>query len=141
MNAKVAAKPSWGAACAAALLSACLAAGAQAQPASEKPPANAEARQCFWAPSISGFAAANEKVVNIRVGVKDVYQLEMLGPCPDVNWNTSIGLVTRGSNFICAGMDADIVSQSTLGPQRCPVRSVRKLKPDEVAALGKREKP
>ena len=141
MNAKVAAKAFWGAACTAALISLSLPAAGQAAGPKEKPPADAKARQCFWAPSVTSFAAPNDKVVNVRVGVKDVFQLEMLGPCMDVDWNNSIALVTRGSNFVCAGMDADIVSRSTLGPQRCPVRSIRKLNPDEVAALGKREKP
>jgi hypothetical protein len=136
MNAKVAL-----AVCTAALLSTSLPSAGQAQPASAKPPANAATRQCFYASSASGFAAPNDKTVNIRVGVKDVYQFEMLGPCMDIDWANSIALVTRGSNFICSGMDADIVSKSTMGPQRCPVRSVKKLTPDEIAALDKRAKP
>ena len=140
MNADAATK-STGAACAAFLLALSLPLAAPAATPAEKPPADAKARQCFWAPSVTSFAAPNDKVVNVRVGVKDVYELEMLGPCQDVDWNNSIALVTRGSNFICSGMDADIVSRSTIGPQRCPVRNIRKLNPEEIAALGKRAKP
>jgi hypothetical protein len=136
MNAKVAMT-----ACTAALLSLSLAGAGQAQPVNPKPAAAGAPRQCFYASSANGFAAPDEKTVNIRVGVKDVYQFEMLGPCMEIDWANSIALVSRGSNFICSGMDADIVSKSTMGPQRCPVRSVRKLTPDEIAALGKRATP
>lgn len=129
------------AACTAALLSLSLPAAGEAARPTEKPPADAKARQCFWASSVTGFAAENENVVNVRVGVRDVYQFEMLGPCPEVDWSNRIALVSRGSNFICSGMDADIVSPSTIGPQRCAVRSMRKLSPTEVAALGKRARP
>ena len=128
-------------ACTAALLSIGLAGAGQAQPVNPKPSANAGARQCFYASSANGFAAPDDKTVNIRVGVKDVYQFEMMGPCLDIDWANSIALVSRGSSFICSGMDADIVSKSTMGPQRCPVRSVRKLTPQELAALDKRAIP
>ena len=136
MNAKAALT-----ACTAVVISMSLASAGQAQPVNPKPSANAAARQCFYASSANGFAAPDEKTVNIRVGVKDVYQFEMLGPCLDINWANSIALVSRGSSFICSGMDADIVSKSTMGPQRCPVRSMRKLSVDEIAALDKRAKP
>lgn len=98
-------------------------------------------RSCFWARNANGFAAADEKTVNIRVGVKDVYQFEMLGRCTDIDWSQKIALVSRGSSSICTGLDAEIVTNSALGPQRCPVRAVRKLTPQEVAALTPRARP
>jgi hypothetical protein len=107
----------------------------------DTPAKPSKAQQCFWAHNADGFAAANDHVVNIRVGVRDVYQFEMMGACPDIDWANRIALVTRGSNFICTGMDADIVTHTSIGPQRCPVRSLRKLSPQEVAALGKGAKP
>lgn len=99
------------------------------------------ARQCFWAHSANGFAAQDEHFVNIRVGVKEVYQFEMFGPCLDVDWSNQIALVSRGSSQICTGMDAEIRTRSPIGPQRCPVRSVRKLTPGEIAALPKNARP
>ncbi|HVI32211.1 DUF6491 family protein [Phenylobacterium sp.] len=98
-------------------------------------------RSCFWARNANGFAAADEKTVNIRVGVRDVYQFEMLGRCTDIDWSQKIALVSRGSSSICTGLDAEIVTASPIGPQRCPVRAVRKLTPDEVAALPSRARP
>ena len=98
-------------------------------------------RQCFWTHQINGFAAADEKFVNVRVGVKDVYQFEMFGRCTDVDWSHRIAVVSRGSSRICDGLDAEIIAPSPIGPMRCPVRTVRKLTPPEVAALKGRGRP
>jgi hypothetical protein len=109
---------------------------AQAPAKAEKPK-----RECFLNSNVSGFAAQGNEVVNLRVGVKDFYRLDLMGPCFDVDWNMRIALVSRGSNFICAGADAEIISRSEIGPQRCMVKSIRKLTPVEVAALPKGSKP
>jgi hypothetical protein len=123
----------------AAVLTLTVAAPAVAQ--SPAGPAQKPKRQCFFASRVTSFAAADEKIVNLRVGVRDFYQLEMFGPCQDVDWNNQIALVSRGTSTICTGFDAEIISQTTLGPRRCLVRSVRKLTPVEVAALPSRAKP
>ena len=44
------------------------------------------ARQCFWSHQVNSFAAQGDRLVNLRVGVKDYFQLELMGPCPDVEW-------------------------------------------------------
>lgn len=98
-------------------------------------------RACFWTSQINNFAAPDEKTVYVRVGVRDVFQLDMLGRCPDVDWNQAIAVRSRGSSHICSGLDAEIISPTPLGPQRCPVKSVRKLTPEEIAALPKRARP
>lgn len=131
----------------AAPLAALAVSAATAQVAGARSPVEPDAakakpqRSCFWARNANGFAAAEEKTVNIRVGVKDVYQFEMLGRCTDIDWSHKIALVARGSSSICTGLDAEIVTGSPIGPQRCPVRAVRKLTPAEVAALPPRARP
>ena len=109
--------------------------------AQDKAPADAAKRQCFYTNNADGFAAPDEKTLYVRVGVRDVYKFEMFGTCPDIDWNQRIALVSRSSSWICSGMDADVVSHSPIGPQRCPVRSVQKLSPQEVAALPKGSRP
>ena len=99
------------------------------------------ARQCFWSHQVNSFAAQGDRLVNLRVGVKDYFQLELMGPCPDVDWTQKIALVSRGGSTICSGLDAEIVTPSPIGPQKCPVKSVRKVTPTEVAALPKGAKP
>lgn len=127
------------------ILAAAVALGSAAiQPAVAKTPlepGTKPARQCFWANQVNNFAAADDKSVNIRVGVKDVYQLEILGSCPDIDWTHKIAIVSRGSNSICSGLDAEIVAPSPIGPMRCPVRAVRKLNEAEIKALPRRARP
>lgn len=124
-----------------------LALAASATPASlarspEEPKSEPKApRQCFWTHQITNFASDDDRIVNVRVGVKDVYQFEMFGPCLDVDWNTKIAVVSRSGSNICSGLDAEIISPSQIGPQRCQVRNVRKLSEAEVAALPKRARP
>lgn len=107
-----------------------------ADPAPAKPK-----RQCFFASNVTNYSAVDEKTVNVRVGVRDVYELKLFGHCPDVDWSHKIGIVSRGGSSICDGFDATILVDSTLGVQRCPVDKVRKLTPQEVAALAPKAKP
>jgi hypothetical protein len=102
---------------------------------------SSHARHCFHDSDINGFAASDDQHVFVRVGVKDVYEFKLLGPCPDINWTQRLGLISQGGGFICSGLDADLVVPSPIGPQRCAVRDVRKLTPAEVAALPPRFRP
>ena len=121
------------------LAAASLAAAAPVAAKSPLEPAKASARgQCFWTRQVNSFASSDNRVVNVRVGVKDIYQLEMLGRCEDVDWNHSIALVSRGSDYICTGLDAEIISPTSIGPHRCPVKTIRKLTAEEVKALPAR---
>lgn len=119
--------------------------GLTAFPAAAKSPPEPGAakpkRECFWTNQVSSFASSDDRIVNLRVGVKDVYQLEMFGRCADVDWGNKIALVSRGGSHICTGLDAEVIAPSPIGPQRCPVSKVRKLTPDEVKALPKRARP
>jgi hypothetical protein len=90
---------------------------------------------------VTNFASTDSRTINVRVGAKDIYQFEMLGACPDVEWSNRIAIVSRGSNSICTGLDAEIIAPGPLGPQRCHVRNVRKLSPAEIAALPRRARP
>ena len=114
---------------------------ANAKSAVEPAAGTKPARQCFWTHQGTNFASSDSRVVNLRVGVKDIYQLEMFGRCNDVDWTQKIAVVSRGGSNICSGLDAEIIAPSTLGPQRCPVRTVRKLTVEEVKALPKRARP
>jgi len=124
--------------CAAALLTA-------ATPVAAKSPLegtrSGSRGQCFWTRNAVNFASNDNRIVNVRVGVKDVYQFEMFGRCEDVDWNNSIALVSRGSSYICTGIDAEIISHSELGPMRCPVRNIHKLSAEEIKALPRHARP
>jgi len=66
----------------------------------------------------------------------------MFGDCQDMEWNQRLALISRGGGSICSGMDAEVVNRATgLGRQRCPVRGMHKLTPEEVAALPRNARP
>ena len=124
------------------------AAGAFALAACSTPPvsdaavvAASPARNCFWANSANSFNAVDDQTVYVRVGVRDVYRLDLFTRCPDVDWNNAIALVSRGGNSICSGLDATLITKGPFGPQRCEVRTVTKLTPEEAAALPSKSKP
>jgi hypothetical protein len=129
-----------------AALAALAATAALAPPSVARSPVEPQAKtdkQCFYSRNVESFAAPDENTVNIRVSIKDYYQLTMFAPCRDVDWNQRIALVSKGGSWICTGngLDAEIVTRSPIGPQKCQVRAIRKLTPAEVAALPKRGKP
>jgi len=98
--------------------------------------------QCFYTRNVTSFAAPNDKTLYVRVGVRDVYRFDMFGRCPDIDWNQRLALVSRASDWICDGMDADVITHAPgIGRQSCPVSSMHKLTPQEVAALPKRARP
>lgn len=125
------------------LLASALASGTAAfaaEPAA-KPAAKPAANACFRAQDVNGWTAVDDKTVNVRVGVKDIYQLTLFSPSTDIDWSQHIGLESRGGSWICSSMDATIIVPGAIGPQRTPVTAIRKLSPDEVAALPRNEKP
>jgi hypothetical protein len=125
-----------------ALTAAGAAAAADKSPEPAKADQPARGNQCFWTRFADGFAAPDEHTLYVRVGVRDVYQFEMFATCLGLDWDQRIALISRSGGMICTGMDADIVTHETgIGRQRCAVRSVRKLTPEEIAALPRRAKP
>jgi hypothetical protein len=115
---------------------------ASAQPAYPRPPEHANA--CFWARNADSFAPVDDTTVNLRTGVRQVYQLKLFAPCTDLDFSESIALRSRGaSDFVCEGRanDLELFTRSAAGPSRCLVTSVRKLSGDEIAALPKRQRP
>jgi hypothetical protein len=105
-------------------------------------PAKADKNECFWTRSIQGFSAPDDHTVYVRASSRDIYKFDLMGACPDVDWNQRIALVSRSGSNICSGMDAEIVSHATgLGAQRCPVSHMHKLTPEEIAALPRKSLP
>ena len=127
------------------------AAVAQVQPAATEPPATkveatkADAagaqRTCCFNRDIRGFAAADDKTLYLRVRSKDVYRLDMMGRCPDLDWENRIAIDSRGSSSICNAMDATVLVRGPIGIHRCPVKAITRLTPEEVKALPRKARP
>ncbi len=98
---------------------------------------------CFYARQVDGFSAADDRTVYLRANVRDIYELKLFAPCIDIDWAQHIALRSHGSDWICEGnnVDYEVISPSPIGRQRCEVTSVRRLTPDQVAALPKKDRP
>ena len=118
-----------------------LAFGATAASAADKP---ASKNECFWARNTTSFAAPDDHTVYVKVNQRDVYRLDLMISCPDVDWNQRVALQSShgAGGSICSPLDAEIISHAQgLGRQRCPVKAMHKLSADEIAALPKKAKP
>jgi hypothetical protein len=125
---------------AAALTVLAIAASAHAAPSAQGS-GKGEGRDCFRAADVDSWAPADYSTVNIKVNFKRYYQLKLAGDCRDIDWSQRIGIEHRGSSWICSSLDATLIVPSPIGPRRCPVIDVKRLSPEEVAALPRRAKP
>jgi hypothetical protein len=113
------------------------------QAAAQAPASGNQQRNCFYGGNLNGFRAVDDQTVLLNVGVRDIYEAKLFAPSNDLKWVNGIALVSRGGgNFICSKLDAEIVvPSSTMGPQKYPVTSLRRLTPAEVAAIPKKNRP
>lgn len=100
------------------------------------------APRCFSVNNARNFRVVNSRTVNLRVG-RDVYRLDMLGPCVDLAWSNRIALVSGGSSRLCTGnaLGASIVLRGSSGRQRCPIQTITALTAEQVEALPARDRP
>jgi len=112
----------------------------QSAKAADKP----AGQQCFYSRNLNGFNAPNDHTLYIRVGVNDVYRLDLDPGCTDIAFKQDIGLrtVPPGDNFICSALQTEVVYGGAGGiPERCQVSAMHKLTADEYSALPKRDRP
>ncbi len=127
-------------------LAVALALSASAQPAPPTTPPPKHANACFWRRDISNFAAVDQKTVYLRVGVSEVFKLDLFSDCLDLDFVHRIGLKSIGGfeSNLCEGPNpgVDVVVRDVgLGHMRCPVTNITKLTPADVAALPKGARP
>jgi len=117
-----------------------IATGGHSQPAPAAPKSD---EACFWARNVNGFNAPDEKTVYIRVGVSEIYRLDLMYDCTGLTFRQDIGLEREpsGDAFICNPMQATVVYRDGGIPQRCPVTAIHKLTKDEASALPKKFRP
>lgn len=124
-----------------------IAAGATALSACA-PPAGTEGakpstrgQQCFYTDQVDNFRG-NNQTLYIRARNKDVFELQTLGYCADIDFAFSIGFVPDGFNRLCTGDFSRIVVSGGATPYApCRVQVVKKLTEAEVMALPARDRP
>jgi len=125
------------AAAGAAALSACAPTAANDDGAATAPGA-----RCFYADQVDNFRGDNQTLY-VRTRNKDVFELQTLGYCANIDFAFSIGFVPDASlNRLCTGdFSRILVSGGPTPREPCRVQVVRKLTETEVAALPARDRP
>jgi hypothetical protein len=99
-----------------------------------------ESRQCFLPSQVNGFTPIDRDTVDVRVGANQIYRLELTAYCGDIDWALRVGIrSTASGNWVCQGLDAELIAPGPLGPEICHVDSVRRLS-DEEAEAARRER-
>lgn len=100
---------------------------------------------CFRTRNVTGFHSPDDRTVYVRTSPgRDVWELKLFTPCRDINWPGRIALDARPSGMICEGrvnVQLHASGRRGIGPRRCSVTDVRRLTPDEVAAIPPGARP
>lgn len=94
-------------------------------------------RECFWGSQVTGFSDAGPDRAILNIGQRESWELTLAAGCPDVDWALRIGIRARGGDRICTGRPAELLIPEASGSsmRRCLVQNVRKLSPEEAAAV------
>jgi hypothetical protein len=99
------------------------------------------AEQCFYMNNIQNSRAADDSTVYLRVGVSDIYRIDMQNPCPNLQNSKLIVRSVSGSGQICHAIDVDLKVADEGFRAACVARDITKLTPDEAAALPSKIRP
>ncbi len=99
---------------------------------------------CFASNTWQGWSAPGDgDVLYLRVGMHDIYRVD-LTPGTHVHKGGDRFLVNRmrGSDWICSALDLDLTLSDHQGFREPLIaRSLRKLTPEEAAAIPRKDRP
>jgi hypothetical protein len=111
-----------------------------AEPGKAKPK---KPETCFSMRDWNGWTAPDEKTLFIKVGMRDVWRIDLSYSCPTLT-SPGVHLVTevRGSDRICHPLDLDLsVADLENFRTTCLIKSIRQLSPEEAKAIPKKFQP
>ena len=121
-----------------------LAAAALTAAAANAAPAPDAHSACFASNSWEGWSAPGDgDFLYLRVGVRDIYRVD-LTKGTHVRRDADRFLINRvrGSNWICSPLDLDLTLSDQNGFREPLIaRSLRKLTPEEAAAIPRKDRP
>jgi hypothetical protein len=124
------------------ILAAALVAGATTGSAIAADKTGKTAHACFRADDVRSWKFLDhQQRINLSTNRRDVFTAEVIGICPSADFSLTLGIKSRTTSFICEGDDAGLFVSNLGGAERCHMQKIRKLLPDEVAALPKDAKP
>lgn len=124
-----------------AALAALTAAPLSAQAATSAP---AKSSNCFASNNWNGWTVApGGDALYLKVGLRDYYRVDLTpGTRARKGANEFLVNEVRGSSWICSHLDLDLMISDNLGfKQPLIATSLRKLTPEEVAAIPKKDLP
>lgn len=103
-------------------------------------------RQCFSVQQVTNFRQGRPDQVFLKVGSRDVYELNAAGGCRDLDFANRLAIVSdlggmSGSRVCTDDWARVIVPGSTSAAEVCRVRVSRKLTDAEVEALPGNQRP
>jgi Family of unknown function (DUF6491) len=99
-----------------------------AQPGARPVAAQNSGRQCFLARQVNGYTSVSDQAVDVQVGANRYFRLSLDGSCPQSAFSRRVALrTTGGGDWICQGLDAEIIVPFAGGPQRCLVNDVQPI--------------
>ena len=114
----------------------------------EGAPANASSsaarNQCFDAATLRNYRAVQGRTLYVRTSRNDVFELQSVGACNDLDGAVGIALIPDGGSIsrLCPGDGAEVrVRGGPVPSGPCRVRVTRMLTETEVAALPDRDRP
>lgn len=127
---------------ASAALLAVLTAGPALADAQSKGKGKPDRSSCFLVSSINGWTPVDDQTVDVTITPKNVWRLTLFAPSPNIDWTLRIGIDTRGQSWLCSGrsMGAEIFVPGDIGMRRYPITEVRRLTPEELAAMKDEKK-
>ena len=128
-------------AAAAALITA--AAGLAPLAAASAAPYEPGARSCFFVTQWRGWKSPSPRVLYLGVNNHDVYQVDLAADAPELKWGDArLISQVRDTTSICSAIDLDLkVSDGHGFSSPLFPRSMRKLTPEEVAAIPPKDRP
>ncbi len=100
-------------------------------------------QSCFQMTSLQSTRPDGDKTIYARVGVKQIYRIDLAHRCPELLSREGIVITpTGGRNLICGPLDFDLRARDVGGSSTpCFVERISKLSPEEAAALPKKVVP
>jgi hypothetical protein len=108
------------------------------------PAAASSDHPCFFVNQWESWKADGPNVIYLRVNLSDIYRLDLSAGSPQLTWQGVYHLVStvRGSSSICGPLDLQLAVSDGHGfYQPLIVHSMRKLTPEQVAALPRKDLP
>ena len=98
---------------------------------------------CFFVTQWRGWKAPDAHTLYLGIDQHDVYQVDLSADSPDLLWpDMHLVSIVRGSSSICSHLDLDLKIADNNGfSSPLIARSMRKLTPEEVAAIPPKYRP